>query len=88
MKDQIDAVQGDLDHKLWANEHRDPLPAGLTLEQLIAADRKRGLATSVRFLDDARSMRGRRAPAVTDPEDYASTKATMSSLGPRPCSCS
>jgi hypothetical protein len=53
---------------------------GTALKQLIAADRKRGLATSVRFLDDARSMRGRRASAVTDPADYAATKAAIDAL--------
>ncbi len=50
------------------------------LTQLIGADRKRGLVTRVLYLDDARAMRARRATAVTDPADYAATKAAIDAV--------
>ena len=50
------------------------------LERLVTADRKRGLVTRVAWLDDAGAMRAHRAPAVTDPVDYATTKAAIDAL--------
>src|SRR5207247_2307396 len=59
--------------------------AGLTriraaLEQLVTADRRRGLVTRVVYLDDAEAMRARRAPVVADPVDYATTKAAIDAI--------
>jgi len=50
------------------------------LKHLVAADRKRGLATRVVYLDDANAMRALRAPVVTDPIDYAATKAAVDAV--------
>jgi hypothetical protein len=50
------------------------------LERLVAADRKRGLATRVVYVDDANAMRAHRAPVVTDPIDYAATKAAVDAV--------
>jgi len=50
------------------------------LERLVAADRKRGLVTHVVYLDDARAMHAHRAPVVTDPVDYAATKAAIDAV--------
>jgi hypothetical protein len=50
------------------------------LEQLVTADRTRGLVTRVLYLDDAAAMRKRRAPVVADPVDYATTKTAIDAI--------
>ena len=50
------------------------------LDRMIAADRKRGLKTRVLYLDDAGAMRARHAPVVSDPVDYAATKAAVDAV--------
>ena len=50
------------------------------LDRMIAADRKRGLATRVLYLDDASAMRAGHAPVVSDPVDYAATKAAVDAV--------
>ena len=50
------------------------------LDRMIAADRRRGLKTRVLYLDDAGAMRARHAPVVTDPVDYAATKAAVDAV--------
>jgi hypothetical protein len=60
-------------------------PAGLeavrsAIQKLIAADRRRGLATKLIALDDAATMRAFSAPAVTDAGDARQNKAAVDAV--------
>ncbi|CAG1006887.1 hypothetical protein BURK1_03342 [Burkholderiales bacterium] len=50
---------------------------GAAVRRLVAADRRRGLATRLVLLDDALAMRARRGTPLADPGDYPAAKAAI-----------